>query len=113
MVTRGPPRAPPGTRPEHPTAETVTQGAALGIDDLERFGMPFAREGDGRISQRCFGAHKYRRTAFAGDCTGLEIQHTLVRRASRLDVGILDTVCITRLLVHDGAVFPRPAGPGG
>lgn len=28
--------------------------------------MPFAREGDGRISQRYFGAHKYRRTAFAG-----------------------------------------------
>ncbi|MFJ2399378.1 L-aspartate oxidase [Streptomyces sp. NPDC087843] len=87
------------------TAEIVTQGAARGIDDLERYGMNFAREGDGRISQRFFGAHKFRRTAFAGDYTGLEIQRTLIRRASQLDIPMLDSVYITRLLVHDGAVF--------
>ncbi|MGA6225005.1 L-aspartate oxidase [Streptomyces umbrinus] len=87
------------------TVEIVTQGAALGIDDLERYGMAFAREEDGRISQRFFGAHKFRRTAFAGDYTGLEIQRTLVRRASQLQVRMLDSVYITRLLVHDGAVF--------
>ncbi|MFD8692875.1 L-aspartate oxidase [Streptomyces sp. NPDC059651] len=87
------------------TAEIVTQGAALGIDDLERYGMAFAREQDGRISQRFFGAHKFRRTAFAGDYTGLEIQRTLIRRANQLDISMLDTVYITRLLVHEGAVF--------
>ncbi|MFJ5275040.1 L-aspartate oxidase [Streptomyces sp. NPDC088358] len=87
------------------TAEIVTHGAALGIDDLERYGMTFAREGDGRISQRFFGAHKFRRTAFTGDYTGLEIQRTLIRRASQLDIPMLDSVYITRLLVHDGAVF--------
>ncbi|WP_432174377.1 L-aspartate oxidase [Streptomyces sp. Tue6028] len=87
------------------TAEIVTRGAALGIDDLERYGMAFARETDGRISQRFFGAHKFRRTAFAGDYTGLEIQRTLIRRASQLDIPMLDSVYITRLLVHDGAVF--------
>ncbi|MFE3200109.1 L-aspartate oxidase [Embleya sp. NPDC059237] len=87
------------------TAEIVTRGAALGIDDLERYGMTFAREQDGRISQRFFGAHKFRRTAFAGDYTGLEIQRTLIRRAHQLDIPMLDTVYITRLLVHDGAVF--------
>ena len=76
------------------------QGAARGIDDLERYGMPFAREADGRISQRFFGAHTYRRTAFAGDYTGLEIQRTLINRAAQLDVPILDTVYITRLLVR-------------
>lgn len=87
------------------TVEIVTQGAARGIDDLERYGMAFAREEDGRISQRFFGAHKYRRTAFAGDYTGLEIQRTLIRRAEQLDIPVLDGVYITRLLVHDGAVF--------
>ncbi|MGO3151043.1 MAG: FAD-binding protein [Galactobacter sp.] len=85
--------------------ETVTQNAARGIEDLERWGMPFAREADGRISQRFFGAHKYRRTCYAGDYTGLEIQRTLVRRAAELDVPIIDTVYITRLLVADGTVF--------
>ncbi|MBE8475625.1 L-aspartate oxidase [Streptomyces justiciae] len=87
------------------TTEIVTRGAARGIDDLERYGMTFAREEDGRISQRFFGAHTFRRTAFAGDYTGLEIQRTLIRRASQLNVPILDGVYITRLLVHDGTVF--------
>ncbi|MGO1746462.1 MAG: FAD-binding protein, partial [Microbacterium gubbeenense] len=79
--------------------ETVARGAARGIDDLERWGMPFAREDDGRISQRFFGAHTYRRTCYAGDYTGLEIQRTLMRRAAELRVPIVDTVYITRLLV--------------
>ncbi|MFI6815587.1 L-aspartate oxidase [Nonomuraea sp. NPDC050328] len=83
----------------------VTENAARGIADLERYGMPFAREADGRISQRFFGAHTHRRTAFAGDYTGLEIQRTLVGRATRLGVPILDSVYITRLLVRDQAVF--------
>lgn len=85
--------------------ETVTRNAARGIEDLERWGMPFAREADGRISQRFFGAHKYRRTAYAGDYTGLEIQRTLMRRASELRVQIIDTVYITRLLVSEGKIF--------
>ena len=63
----------------HPrTVQIVTEGAARGIRDLERYGMSFAREDDGRISQRFFGAHTYRRTAFTGDYTGLEIQRALV-----------------------------------
>ncbi|MBT2584947.1 L-aspartate oxidase [Arthrobacter sp. ISL-95] len=85
--------------------ETVARNAARGIEDLEKWEMPFAREEDGRISQRFFGAHKYRRTAYAGDYTGLEIQRTLMRRAAELNVPIIDTVYITRLLVADGTVF--------
>ena len=88
------------------TVEIVTQGAARGIEDLDRFGMQFAREEDGRISQRFFGAHTWRRTAFSGDYTGLEIQKTLVRRAEQTGVPILEHVYITRVLTNDdGAVF--------
>lgn len=87
------------------TVEVVTRGAERGIRDLERWGMDFAREDDGRISQRFFGAHTFRRTAFAGDYTGLEIQRTLVRRAEQLDVPILDGIYITRILVKDNVVF--------
>ena len=85
--------------------EVVTRNAARGIEDLERWGMPFAREADGRISQRFFGAHTYRRTCYAGDYTGLEIQRTLMRRAAELRVQIIDTVYITRLLVSDDRIF--------
>jgi succinate dehydrogenase / fumarate reductase flavoprotein subunit len=85
--------------------QTVAQGAARGIHDLERYGMHFDRQSDGRISQRYFGAHTYRRTAFAGDYTGLEMQRALVNRAALLDIPILSTAYITELLVEDGAVF--------
>src|SRR3954452_21306335 len=87
------------------TVQIVTYGARRGIADLERYGMAFARQADGRISQRYFGAHTYRRTAFAGDFTGLEIQRTLVNRAAQLGVPILDTVYVTRILVRDNVVF--------
>lgn len=87
------------------TVEIVARGAARGIEDLERYGMGFAREDDGRISQRFFGAHKFRRTAFAGDYTGLEIQRTLVRRSEQLDIPIMDSFYVTRLLVKDNQVF--------
>lgn len=83
----------------------VTEQAARGIEDLERYGMPFAREEDGRISQRFFGAHTFRRTSFAGDYTGLEIQRTLVNRAAQLNIPIHDTCYITRILMRDNVVF--------
>ena len=54
------------------------------------------------------GRTRYRRTAFAGDYTGLEIQRALVDRATRqLDVPILDRVYVTRLLVADGPGLRR------
>lgn len=87
------------------TVQVVAQGAQRGIEDLERYGMNFAREEDGRISQRFFGAHKFRRTAFAGDYTGLEIQRTLIRRAEQLKIPVLDTVYVTELLVAEGKIF--------
>lgn len=85
--------------------ETVAREAPRAIHELDEWGMPFAREADGRISQRFFGAHTWRRTCFAGDYTGLEIQRTLLRRAAAVGVPIIDTIYISRLLVADGQVF--------
>ena len=87
------------------TVQVVTQNAARGIHDLERYGMRFARQSDGKIAQRYFGAHTFRRTAFAGDYTGLELQRALIEHATRLSVPVLSTVYVTQLLVDDGAVF--------
>jgi succinate dehydrogenase / fumarate reductase flavoprotein subunit len=87
------------------TVRVVTEGAADSIRDLERYGMAFARERDGRISQRFFGAHTFRRTAFAGDYTGLELQRTLIGRTAQLAVPILDSLYVTKLLVRDNVVF--------
>ena len=87
------------------TVELLCRAAPAAIDDLVRYGAQFAREDDGALSQRYFGAHRYRRTCFAGDYTGREIQRTLVARAAEVGVAIRDDVYITRLLVHEGRVF--------
>ena len=87
------------------SVELLCREAPAAIDDLVRWGARFAREDDGRLTQRFFGAHRFRRTCFAGDYTGREIQRTLVARASELGVEMRDDVYVTRLLVHDGRVF--------
>jgi succinate dehydrogenase / fumarate reductase, flavoprotein subunit len=85
--------------------EILAREAPAAIDDLVAYGVDFARTPDGRIQQRFFGAHHYRRTCYVGDYTGREIQRMLVRRAERLGVDFEDRLYLTRLLVHDGRVF--------
>ena len=55
----------------------------------------FARGADGRLLQRYFGAHRYRRTCFAGDVTGRVVLHTLLAEADRRGVAIVDGVYVT------------------
>ena len=72
------------------TVEILAREAPRAIHELVDWGASFQTEPDGRPSQRYFGAHRYRRTCFAGDYTGREIQRTLVRRATQLGVGVDD-----------------------
>ena len=85
--------------------ELLCREAPAAVEDLVRYGAQFAREDDGRLTQRYFGAHRFRRTCFAGDYTGREIQRALVGRATDAGVAIRDDVYVTRLLVHEGRVF--------
>ena len=87
------------------SVELLCREAPSAIDDLVRWGARLERESDGRLTQRFFGAHRHRRTCFAGDYTGREIQRVLVRRAAELGVEMRDDLYVTRLLVHDGRVF--------
>jgi succinate dehydrogenase / fumarate reductase, flavoprotein subunit len=87
------------------SVELLCREAPRAIDDLVRWGARLAREEDGRLTQRFFGAHRYRRTCFAGDYTGREIQRVLVERATAVGVETRDDVYVTRLLVHDGRIF--------
>jgi succinate dehydrogenase / fumarate reductase flavoprotein subunit len=85
--------------------EVLCRRAPKAIEDLVRWGARFARAADGRLLQRFFGAHSHRRTCFAGDYTGREIQLALVRRAHELGVRFIDRLYVTRLLVRDGRAF--------
>src|SRR5262245_29115590 len=49
------------------TIELLTREAPAAVLELAEWGCPFARTADGQLDQRFFGAHKYRRTCYAGD----------------------------------------------
>ena len=50
------------------------------VYELERWGGLFDRTPDGRIMQRAFGAHSWKRLAHVGDRTGLELIRTMQDR---------------------------------
>ncbi len=79
------------------------------VYELETWGAIFDRTPDGRILQRPFGAHTYRRLCHVGDRTGLEMIRTLQDRLVSLRVAVYMEVTLTRLL-KDG---DRIAGATG
>lgn len=84
--------------------ELLCREAPRVIEDLVQYGVPFAREADGRLSQRYFGAHRYRRTCFVGDYTGQAIIEALVREVDRRQLPIMERVYVTDLLTAQGRV---------
>ncbi len=68
------------------------------VYELETWGAIFDRTPDGRILQRAFGAHTYRRLCHVGDRTGLEIIRTLQDRVVALGIDVHMEWTLTRLL---------------
>jgi succinate dehydrogenase / fumarate reductase flavoprotein subunit len=68
------------------------------VYELETWGAIFDRTEDGRIMQRPFGAHTYRRLCHVGDRTGLEMIRTLQDKTVSLGVQVFMEVTLTRLL---------------
>jgi succinate dehydrogenase flavoprotein subunit len=85
--------------------EIVTREAPAAIEELVEWGCDFARTEDGRLDQRYFGAHRYRRTCFSGDFTGRTILYTLARRVQQLGIAVADHQYVSSLLIHDGSSF--------
>lgn len=57
--------------------ERLVSIAPQEIYQLEHLGMPWSRDGDGRIAQRAFGGHSYARATFASDRVGFYEMQTL------------------------------------
>jgi succinate dehydrogenase / fumarate reductase flavoprotein subunit len=67
------------------------------VYELEQYGALFDRTEDGKIMQRPFGAHTYRRLCYIGDRTGLEIIRTLEDQILKRDIPFMDEVEITSI----------------
>ncbi|MGI9667487.1 MAG: FAD-dependent oxidoreductase [Acidimicrobiia bacterium] len=86
-------------------AEIMTYNAPRAVEELASWGCDFARLPNGDIDQRFFGAHTYRRTAYAGDWTGRAIVRTLGRKVVALGIPVIEHTYVTELLVRDGTAF--------
>jgi succinate dehydrogenase / fumarate reductase, flavoprotein subunit len=90
----------------HPrVVELMVQEAPAAIRELDAWGCAFARTEEGQIDQRYFGAHKYRRTCYAGDYTGRAVLVTLAAQVEKLGIPVIEDQCVARLLVTDGHCF--------
>ena len=83
---------------DYDKAEVLCKSAPDAVTELVNWGARFHREPDGRLTQRFFGAHTYRRTCFFGDWTGKEIIRVLMKQVRLRKIKFVDNVYITKLL---------------
>ncbi|MDG6957588.1 MAG: FAD-binding protein, partial [Nitrososphaerota archaeon] len=79
-------------------AEIFAKEAIDRVYELEQYGALFDRTKEGKISQRAFGAHTYRRLCHIGDRTGLELIRTLEDQVVKRGIPFMDEVAITGIL---------------
>jgi len=90
-------------------AQLHAQEAPERVKELERWGAVFDRTKDGKILQRAFGGHTYKRLCHVGDRTGLEMIRTLQDRGVHQGIKVYMECTITKIL-KDG---DRVAGAFG
>jgi succinate dehydrogenase / fumarate reductase, flavoprotein subunit len=97
---------------DYERVEILCKNAPDAIHELVYWGARFHREKDGRLTQRFFGAHTYRRTVFYGDWTGNEIIRVLMDQIQQRKIKIIDNVYITKLLKSNDVNDEVPTGEG-
>src|SRR5215210_8460561 len=85
-------------------AEIFTKEAPDRVIELEQWGALFNRTNEGKISQRPFGAHTYRRLCHVGDRTGLEMIRTLQEKVLATSAKVYMETTVTKLLKKDDRV---------
>lgn len=86
---------------DYERVEILCKSAPDAINELVNWGARFHREKeDGRLTQRFFGAHTYRRTVFYEDWTGDEIVRVLMNQVNQRKIKIMDDIYITQLLLR-------------
>jgi succinate dehydrogenase / fumarate reductase, flavoprotein subunit len=83
---------------DYERVELLCKSAPGAVNELVNWGARFHREEDGRLTQRFFGAHTYRRTVFYEDWTGQEIVRVLLNQVNERKIKIMDDIYITKLL---------------
>jgi succinate dehydrogenase / fumarate reductase flavoprotein subunit len=85
-------------------AEIFAKEAPDRVYELEQWGALFNRTPEGKISQRPFGGHTYRRLCHVGDRTGLELIRTMQEKVLATDAKVYMETTITKLFKKEGRV---------
>jgi succinate dehydrogenase / fumarate reductase, flavoprotein subunit len=86
---------------DYARVERLCKNASDAVNELVGWGARFHREKDGRLTQRFFGAHTYRRTVFYEDWTGQEIVRVLMEQVKKRKIEFVDSIYVTKLLTSD------------
>jgi succinate dehydrogenase / fumarate reductase, flavoprotein subunit len=95
---------------DYERVEVLCKNAPGAVNELVNWGARFHREKDGRLTQRFFGAHTYRRTVFYKDWTGEEIIHVLMEQVQQRKIEIIDNIYVTKLLKSVNVSREGPVG---
>ena len=90
---------------EPEVVEIMAKESPALVEEIDKWGANFAKLENGKIDQRFFGAHTYRRTCYSGDYTGRSILFALINKAKSLDIPIYDSQYVSDLLVDDNVCF--------
>jgi succinate dehydrogenase / fumarate reductase flavoprotein subunit len=82
--------------------EVMCREAPDDIHDLERLGVIFSRDGQGRIAQRPFGGAGFPRTCYAADRTGHAILHAMYEQLLKRRIVVYEEWYVTSLIMEDG-----------
>ncbi len=90
---------------EPEVVELMAKESPMLVEEIDEWGANFAKLPNGKIDQRFFGAHTYRRTCYSGDYTGRSILFALLNKVKSLNIPILDSQYVSDLLVEDNVCF--------
>ena len=86
--------------------QTFVQEAAKDVIWLERMGVPFNRDNEGRLDRRPFGSNRRNRTCYADDRTGHMVLQVLHEQFQREQIPSFEEWFVTSLVIDAGSPGP-------
>ncbi len=82
--------------------QMLAQEAAKEVVWLERMGVPFNRDNEGKIDRRAFGSNNQRRTCYTDDRTGYLVLQVLYEQFQRQGITAFEECFVTSLALDAG-----------
>jgi succinate dehydrogenase/fumarate reductase flavoprotein subunit len=83
----------------------LAREAREAFEYLDRLGVPFVKRSDGRPDQFITDGSEYARACYTGPRTANHMEEALLRKASSMDIGILNHCMMAELITYRGRVI--------